>query len=205
MATMPNALPDLGRYPVVVSLPVAEPDDLIAACEVMWQEGLRTWSVPVGHLDLLPVLQGLFGRRAVIGVHGATTAAQGAAAVASGARFVAASWVVRGLVKATGDVPVILGGLTPSEIAAAAGAGAAAVQVVPADAAGPTYAQELPAMFPGVALIATGDLGRDEAEQWLAGGALGVWTTGLASAGAVAGPDLDGLRCECQEWRLGRD
>jgi len=199
---MPNALPGFGPHPVIVSLPGVDADDLVAACEVMWQEGLRTWSVPIDHLDTLTTLRGPFGRRAVVGVHGVTKASQGTMAAGAGATFIAAPWVVRGLVKAAGDVPIIMGGFTPTEVAAAAAAGAAAVQVVPADALPPTYAYELPGLVGGIPLIATGGFGPDEAAEWLVAGAIGVWTTGLASGEAVTDTDLDRLRSDCQAWQM---
>ncbi len=188
---------------MLASLPDVDADIMIAACEVMWEEGLRAWSVPVGRLDLVQALRSPFGRRALIGVHGVTRVSEGTAAVAAGARFVAAPWIVDGLVEAAGELPVILGGLTPSELVAAAAAGAAAVQVLPVEALPFSYASALPSLVgDDIALIATGDLSREEASEWLDGGAVGVWTTGLASPEAVTDLDLDRLRVECQAWQL---
>jgi len=199
---MPNVLPALAAHPVIVSLPGVDVDALVAACEVMWQEGLRTWSVHIDHLEALMTLRGPFGRRSVMGVHGVTRASQGTAAAATGADFVAAAWAVRGLVKAAGEVPVIAGGLTPSEVVAAAATGAAAVQVVPASAFSPAYAYELPGLVGDLPLIATGDFSPEEAAEWLVAGAVGVWTTGLASAESVTDADLDRLRSDCQAWQV---
>ena len=39
-------LPDLGDHRVVLALPAVDLDDLVAACEVAWQEGHRVWSLP---------------------------------------------------------------------------------------------------------------------------------------------------------------
>jgi len=202
MSGMPNTLPAFGTHPVIASLPGVDADALVAACEVMWQEGLRTWSVHIDHMEALATLRGPFGRRAVVGVHGVTKASQGTAAAATGAGFVATAWVVRGLVRASGDVPVIAGGLTPSEVVAAGASGAAAVQVVPASALSPGYAYELPGIVGDLPLIATGDFSPEEAAEWLVAGAVGVWTTGLASAEAVTAADLDRLRSDCQAWQL---
>ena len=202
MTGMPNALPAFGAHPVIVSLPPVDADDLVAACEVLWQEDLRTWSAPADRLDVLDAVRGPFGRRAVLGVHGVTSVAQGTAAAAAGARFVAAPWIVRGLVRAVGEVPVVLGGLTPSEVVAAASTGAAAVQVVPAGALPLAYAYELPPLVGDVPLLATGGFGPDEATAWLAGGAVGVWTTGLVTVDVVTESDLDGLRSDCRAWQF---
>ena len=85
MNGMTASLPDFGTWQVLVSLPAADPDDLVAACEVLLQEGFRTWSLPFGRLAALPRLRGLFGRRATIGVHAVTGADQVTEAVTAGA------------------------------------------------------------------------------------------------------------------------
>ncbi|MGB2977975.1 MAG: hypothetical protein WBB78_05575, partial [Propionicimonas sp.] len=66
---MARAELELGLHRVVLSLPAVDPDDLIAACEVLWQEGHRVWSLPADRLDEVAGLRSVFGRRARIGVH----------------------------------------------------------------------------------------------------------------------------------------
>ena len=202
MTAMAVALPDFGPHRVIVSLPSADTDDLVAACEVLWQERLRTWALPVAQLDQLAALRALFGRRATFGVAGLTSATQAAPAIDAGAAFLAAPRAVPGLGAAGMVVPVILGGLTPSELMVAHELGATAVQVVPCEALEAAYAAALPKLVDGVPIIATGELTPESARNWLAGGAVGVWTTGLATRDRVADVDLDGLRAACRPWQL---
>ncbi len=196
-------LPELGEHQVVFSLPGADDDDLIAGCEVLWQEGHRLWSVPPERIDDLVRLRAVFGRRARIGVHGLTGAGQAAAAAAAGAVLLASVYCLPKLVAAAEGVPVVLGGLTPQELRTAHQAGASAVQVVPCEAFGTAYARGLPELVAEIPLLATGRLEHYQAEVWLTSGALGVWPTHLLTADLFADDDLTELRTLAQRWRLG--
>lgn len=198
-----SALPDLGPHPVICSLPELDGDDLIAVGEVLCQEGFRVWSLPADRLAELATLRPVFGRRAQIGVHGVTTPAEAAAAAESSVAFVATALLSPELVAAGADVPVILGGLTPSELRAGLAAGAAAVQLIPAEAFSSAYFRTLPGYLGGDPVIATGRLERYQAELWLQAGGLAVWPTELVSYELVSGDSLDGLRAHLQQWRLG--
>ena len=201
MNPMAVALPDLGPHRVIVSLPRADVADLVPACEVLWQEGFRTWALHTSQLADLAELKPLFGRRAVLGVEGLDSASQATAALDAGAAFLAAPRVVRGLAAVGAVAPVILGGLTPSEVLAAAEAGATAVQIIPCDALSTVYAASIRRLAEGVSLIATGELTPTAARTWLSCGAVGVWTTGLATVARIVDVDLDGLRIACRSWQ----
>lgn len=189
-------------HEVIVSLPDIELDDLVPACEVLCQEGFRLWSVPVARLDDLPGLLRLFGRRAKVGVHDVTGAEQVAAAAAAGAAFAASAYLLPELVAVAPGMPVILGGLTPSELYAGIAAGAAGVQLVPTEAFGTAYARTLPQLMKPAPLIATGRLERYQADLWLEAGAVAVWPTSLVTATLASGESLDALRVQLQQWRL---
>ena len=199
---MTPELPDLGLHEVIVSLPDIELDDLVAACEVLCQEGFRLWSMPIGRLDDLRSLLRLFGRRAKAGVHDVLEPRQVVAAAAAGAAFAASPYLLPDLVLAAPELPVILGGLTPSELHAGLAGGAAAVQLLPTEAFGTAYARTLPQLVPPGTLIATGRLERYQAELWLEAGAIAVWPSGLVSSSLASGESLDGLRVQLQQWRL---
>ena len=189
-------------HDVIVSLPDIELDDLVPACEVLCQEGFRLWSVPVSRLDDLDGLLRLFGRRAKAGVHDVTEADHVVAAAQAGAAFAASTYLLPDLVDAAPELPVILGGLTPSELHAGIAAGAAGVQLVPTEAFGTAYARTLPELVQPASLIATGRLERYQAELWLEAGAVAVWPSGLVTATLASGESLDGLRVQLQQWRL---
>lgn len=199
---MPRDLPDLGPHRVIVSLPDAPLDELVPICEVLCQEGFKVWALEPDRLADLAALLRLYGRRARCGVADVTTIAETVDAEAVGAAFAASAYLLPELVSAAGEMPVILGGLTPSELHAGAVAGASAVQILPTEAFGTSYARTLPAMLPE-SLIASGRLERYQAELWLESGAVGVWPRGLIGTDLITGDSLDGLRVTLQHWRLG--
>lgn len=195
-------LPDLGMHAVVVSLPDLDADELLPACEVLCQEGFTAWGVRMVQLPQLPALLRVFGRRARIGVQDATTPDHATAAARAGAAFVASPYLLPELVPAAQGLPVILGGMTPSELHAGMVAGAAAVQLVPSEAFGTSYARTLPALVEHP-LIASGRLERYQADLWLESGGIAVWPRQLVEPDAVLGDSLDDLRVTLQQWRLG--
>ncbi|MFZ0529940.1 MAG: hypothetical protein WAL91_05325, partial [Propionicimonas sp.] len=89
---MASTLPALGLHPVIVSLPDFDLPDLIPACEVLWQEGFRAWTVGFDRLDDLPELLRRVGRRANLGVHGLSDVEQARAAAGAGAAFAASAF-----------------------------------------------------------------------------------------------------------------
>ncbi len=189
------------------------PDDRLAdwlpAAEVLVQEGLAAWALPVAQLDLLPEALAVFGRRARVGVRGAATPQDVARAAASGAHFVTSPVASPALADAAGEVPFLAGALTPTEVMAAA-AGGGAVQVVPADVLGTAYARTLPRLLPAVELVATGRLERFQTELWLQAGAAAVGLVGVilrpeSGPGAAADDtpnDLEEVRRRAQSYRL---
>lgn len=196
----------LGGARVIVEFDPEVPDDWAAAAEVLNQEGLRAWALPVGRTDLLPEAISLFGRRSRIGVWGVTTAAQAAAAAASGAHFITSLLWEPGLAEACGETPFVPGALTPTEIGRAVAGGASTVQVVPADAFGMTYSRTVPALFPGVEVVAAGKFERFQAEMWLDAGAAAVALSRSVvklteSDDGEHTLDLDEVRRHCQTYR----
>lgn len=195
-------LPDPGVHSVIVGLPDLDADSLVPACEVLCQEGFTLWTLSADRHEQLPVLLGLFGRRARVGVHGVTEAAQVVAAAAAGAVFAMADFLLPDLIDAVPGFPVVLGGLTPSELRSGALAGAAAVQLVPSEAFGTGYARVLPQILAPWPVIASGKLERYQAELWLESGGVAVCPRDLVGADAVLGDSLDDLRVTLQHWRL---
>jgi 2-dehydro-3-deoxyphosphogluconate aldolase/(4S)-4-hydroxy-2-oxoglutarate aldolase len=84
-------------------------------------------------------------------------------------------------------VPVVLGAMTPTEVATAMDLGATAVKVFPAARLGPAYFGDLHGPYPDVPLVATGGLNAGNAAEFLAGGAIAVTAgTGVVSAQLAA-------------------
>src|SRR6476469_1670022 len=82
-------------------------------------------------------------------------------------------------------VPLILGAMTPTEVATAVDLGATAVKVFPAARLGPAYFADLHGPYPDTPLVATGGLNAENAAAFLAGGALAV-----TAGSGVVGPKL---------------
>ncbi|MGW2373077.1 bifunctional 4-hydroxy-2-oxoglutarate aldolase/2-dehydro-3-deoxy-phosphogluconate aldolase [Kitasatospora sp. NPDC001683] len=74
----------------------------------------------------------------------------------------------------TRGVPVVLGALTPTEVARAVDLGAAAVKIFPARSFGPGYFKDLRGPYPDVPLVASGGVNAGTAAEFLAHGALAV-------------------------------
>ncbi|MFT3859836.1 hypothetical protein [Micropruina sp.] len=188
---------------VIVELPVAQLDDLVAAGEVLIQERLDCWTVPYSRRDELPGLRAMFGRRVRLGVADLRTADQVQDALAVEPDLVLSPFARADLVAAASTTPLVLGGLTPSELAAALRFGTAAVQVVPCDALGSLYARTVTGMFAGEPLIATGRLERFQCELWLDAGAAAVSPSGAVTTADVEDPDLADLRRRAQGYNFG--
>ncbi|MCE1173143.1 MAG: hypothetical protein LWW77_00865 [Propionibacteriales bacterium] len=195
-------LPALGEHRVIVNLPAFEVEELLPACEILCQEGFTTWALPIDRISVVAGLRAAFGRRARIAISGVTRPAEVRRAAEAGAVFAASQLMSAGLVKAVPDFPVILGGLTPSELRAALATGAAGVQVVPAEAFTTDYAKALPALLGYPPLVATGHLTRTRASAWLDSGAIGVWPQAIFADHLAVDLFLDELRAEIQTWRL---
>jgi len=80
-------------------------------------------------------------------------------------------------------VPVVLGAMTPTEVANAVDLGATAVKVFPAARLGAAYFGDLHGPYPDTPLVATGGLNAGNAAEFLAGGAIAV-TAGSGVVGA---------------------
>ncbi len=182
---------------VIVDLPEGDADDLIAVGEVLLQEALPVWCLPRSRAGELSGLRAVFGERVVLGLGDLRTPGQVSAAVAAGADFLLGLVGAASLAEAAGEIPIALGALTPSEIAAASDV-AGAVQVIPCDALGSMYSRTLPALFAGVPLVASGTMERFIAEMWLEAGAAAVCPRGWIRPELASDPDLSELRRRVQ-------
>ena len=206
MATRSDELSEaLGGQRLFVEVPDALAD-WIPACEVVVQERLAAFALGAARLEDLPTALAFFGRRARVGVHGASTPQQVADAFGAGAHFVTSPVCTPDLLDAAGGRPLVVGALTPTEVAIAAGQGAMAVQIIPADVMSTAYSRALLPLCPDVPIVATGRLERFQAEMWLDAGAaaVGLVETALkAETSQGIFPDvldLDEARRRCQAY-----
>lgn len=99
------------------------------------------------------------------------------------------------------QVPVVLGAMTPTEVAMAIELGSTAVKVFPAARLGPAYFGDLHGPYPGTPLVATGGLNAANAASFLAGGALAVTAgSGVVSPKLAAESRLDEIAKLAKEF-----
>jgi 2-dehydro-3-deoxyphosphogluconate aldolase/(4S)-4-hydroxy-2-oxoglutarate aldolase len=98
-------------------------------------------------------------------------------------------------------IPVILGAMTPTEVADAVDMGATAVKVFPAARLGPEYFKDLHGPYPGTHLVATGGLHAGNAAEYLEAGALAVTAgSGVVSPVLAAESRLEEIRLRASEF-----
>jgi 2-dehydro-3-deoxyphosphogluconate aldolase/(4S)-4-hydroxy-2-oxoglutarate aldolase len=137
-----------------------------------------------------------------IGVGTVTDNAQLAAAVRAGAHYLVTPISDPDLVDAAirAGVPIVPGGLTPTELFGAWRAGAAAVKIFPANQVGPGYLQDLRGPFPDIAAIPSGGVDLLGAAAWLKAGAAAVSVGGPLLGDALRGGDMNALRARTAEF-----
>ena len=94
-------------------------------------------------------------------------------------------------------LPVVLGAMTPTEVADAMDAGATAVKVFPASRMGPAYFSDLRGPYPDIPLVASGGVNAGNAADYLEAGALAVTAGGSVVGGEG---DLEQVRLRAAEF-----
>jgi 2-dehydro-3-deoxyphosphogluconate aldolase/(4S)-4-hydroxy-2-oxoglutarate aldolase len=131
-----------------------------------------------------------------LGIGTVTNVDQLERAIAVGADYVVTPITSPVLVERAVDagMPIVPGGLTPTELFASWSAGASAVKVFPAGQVGPGYLKDLRGPFPDIAVVPSGGVDADSAAAWLAAGAVAVSVGGPLLGDAFRGGDLGALR-----------
>jgi 2-dehydro-3-deoxyphosphogluconate aldolase/(4S)-4-hydroxy-2-oxoglutarate aldolase len=143
------------------------------------------------------------GAGALVGAGTVMRTAQARAAIEAGARFLVSPVCKPELL---GSVPTFLGGFSPTEIVAAAEAGAAAVKLFPAGIGGPSYLRELRGPFPELSLLPSGGVDVSNARAYLDAGATAVYAgSSVAPASAVASGDHDEIARRLDEFAAALD
>ncbi|MCK6079828.1 bifunctional 4-hydroxy-2-oxoglutarate aldolase/2-dehydro-3-deoxy-phosphogluconate aldolase [Microbacterium sp. EYE_5] len=174
-------------------------EDYDAVLEVLADAGIRSVELTLttpGTFDHLPRLRDAFGDRLDLGVGTVVDEAQLDRAVAGGAAYlvtpITSTSLVRRAVEA--GVPIVPGGLTPTELFSSWSAGASAVKVFPAGQVGPGYLSDLRGPFPDIRAVPSGGVDLAGATAWLDAGALAVSVGGPLLGDAFRGGDLGALR-----------
>ena len=184
-----HALDALVRHGVVPV--VRTPDAVLARRAVDWlrDAGIATFEITLTIPGALALVRELAPDPALhVGVGTVLDAAQAAACVDAGARYVVSPAVLPDVVAPCREagVPCLLGAATPTEVLAAARAGCDAVKVFPVSSlGGAAHVKALKAVFPDVALVPTGGIGPGNVLEYLQTPAVlacgGSWLTPKAA------------------------
>jgi 2-dehydro-3-deoxyphosphogluconate aldolase/(4S)-4-hydroxy-2-oxoglutarate aldolase len=131
-----------------------------------------------------------------------TTADEAERACTGGAAYLVTPTTDLEVIAATTSkgVPIVPGGLTPTELHAGWRAGASAVKVFPAGAVGPGYVKDLHGPFPDLRVIPSGGVDLAAARAWLRAGADAVSVGGPLLGDAFRGGDLGELEARAREF-----
>jgi len=168
---------------VVAILRFVDPAKVSYTVDALLQGGITALEVTLnstGALDQIRAAVAACGSRAVVG---AGTVLDGAAAVnafMAGAQFIVAPNLKEEVLRTAHRYgkPVLPGAMTPTEIEAAAEAGADIVKVFPAGTLGPRYFKEVKAPLGHITLMATGGITVENAAEFIRAGADAVGVGG---------------------------
>jgi 2-dehydro-3-deoxyphosphogluconate aldolase/(4S)-4-hydroxy-2-oxoglutarate aldolase len=178
---------------------------MVAAIEALVNAGVDTVEVSLTSSDALGVLKvahAYFGGSVELGAGTVMTPDQAHAALDAGA-----SYLVTPALSAGGDegvrlgVPVLMGALTPTEVATAVDRGATAVKLFPAGLGGPSYLRALRAPFPDVPFIPVGGIDRKAAVEFLQAGAVAVGIGSPLIGDAASDGDTEALVERARQFR----
>jgi 2-dehydro-3-deoxyphosphogluconate aldolase / (4S)-4-hydroxy-2-oxoglutarate aldolase len=162
---------------VVAVLRASRVPDPVALADAFAEAGVRcvefTFTIP----DVLSLIRIATSSGAYIGAGTVLHPEQARSAIDAGASFVVSPAMrpeIVGICRDAG-IPVVLGALTPTEVAAAIDAGATAIKIFPAGLGGPRYIRDLRGPYPDVAFIPSGGVSEDNAREFLAAGCPAVY------------------------------
>ncbi|WP_258053486.1 bifunctional 4-hydroxy-2-oxoglutarate aldolase/2-dehydro-3-deoxy-phosphogluconate aldolase [Streptomyces sp. Ru72] len=175
----PSVTPQLGRTRVMAVLRSADASGLPAVARALADGGIACLEVAlttVGALDALACIRDDLGPTVAVGAGTVLTTGQARDALAAGAEFLVSPVVDADLIRSTAKsgVPCYPGAWTPTEVAAAWQAGAAAVKLFPACTGGPAHLRQLRAPLPEIPLMAVGGVDIAQALDYIDAGACAV-------------------------------
>lgn len=180
-------------------------EDYDRVLDVLIDAGIRSVELTLTTPDTFehfPRLLAQFGAVADLGIGTVTTSEQLARATDAGAHYLVTPITSTAFVQQATDagLPIVPGGLTPTELFASWSAGASAVKVFPAGQVGPGYLKDLRGPFPDLVAVPSGGVDLAGASAWLAAGAVAVSVGGPLLGDAFAGGDLSALRDRAQAF-----
>ncbi|MFG3055964.1 bifunctional 4-hydroxy-2-oxoglutarate aldolase/2-dehydro-3-deoxy-phosphogluconate aldolase [Kitasatospora sp. NPDC048239] len=166
----------LAADPVIAVVRAPRIPDAAALCAALADGGISWTEFTYTTPDVTTHLRRAADAGWRVGVGTVLTAEQAERGVEAGASFLVTPGCRPEVAAAAhaAAVPVVLGALTPTEVALAVDLGAAAVKIFPARAFGPGYFKDLRGPYPDIPLVASGGVNAGNAADFLAHGALAV-------------------------------
>lgn len=142
-----------------------------------------------GAIQAVEKVRAALGDKVCVGVGSVLKPEDANAATDAGSQFVVTPAFRPQVISAclNRSIPVLCGGLTPSELLQAHEAGSELVKLFPATLGGPRYLKDVLAPMPFLKLVPTGGISPENAREYLAAGAVALGIGGnLISKKAVA-------------------
>ena len=184
----------LAAEPVIAVVRAPSIPDAPALCAALAAGGITYTELTFSTPNVVPHLRAAVAAGHRIGAGTVLTAEQAKDAIDAGVSFLVTPGLRPAVAEAAHDagIPVVLGALTPTEVATALDLGTAAVKIFPARAFGPGYFKDLRGPYPGLPLVASGGVNAGNAADFLAQGALAVCAgTDVVPPDVVAAGDWD--------------
>ncbi len=184
----------LSRCPLVAILRGVRPGEAEAIGGALEEAGIRIVEVPLNSpepMESIRRLAGRFGGRMLVGAGTVMTPAQVAEIAAAGGRLIVTPHADLDVLRAAKEAGMLAcpGFFTPTEAFALLAAGADALKLFPAEAAGPAVLKSLRAVLPpGTAILPVGGIDAATIPPWRAAGAAGF---GCGSSLYRAGDDAE--------------
>ncbi len=168
--------PALAKDRLVAVVRTSRTELLEPVVETLLESGVSAVELTFTIPDLESILGPLIDRfesRGAVGVGSVTSKSQLDSAAAAGAHFAVTpnsdpSIVERAI---SLSIPIIPGGLTPTELVSSWVRGVAAVKLFPANAFGVGYLRDLAGPFPDLRVVPSGGIGIQDVPVWLSAGA----------------------------------
>ncbi|RNG28774.1 bifunctional 4-hydroxy-2-oxoglutarate aldolase/2-dehydro-3-deoxy-phosphogluconate aldolase [Streptomyces botrytidirepellens] len=200
-----NLVESLRAHRLLAIVRGTDPDAALRAVLTLAEEGIEAIEVSLTTNDAPAVIaraRAELGPEALVGAGTVRTAADAVRAVEAGASYLVTPALVDVLSSAgIGDVPVLMGALTPSEIELALARGACAIKLFPASLGGPGYLRALRDPFPDVPIVPVGGVDAAAARDYLGHGAIAVGVGSPLLGDAADGGDLGELRTRAAAFR----
>ncbi|WP_297740825.1 bifunctional 4-hydroxy-2-oxoglutarate aldolase/2-dehydro-3-deoxy-phosphogluconate aldolase [uncultured Tessaracoccus sp.] len=185
---------------IITCLPDADFDDVASVVEVLIQEHLNTFAVPLRRLG---ELRSIFGARANFGVWGVDGVEALNQAIEAGAQYVFTDGADEDMAAAAREHAVtwFASALTPLEVHAVLELGATGALLWPAEIVGHAMAKHLGRLGLVSRVIPMGGVGAFAAGEWLVQGAPAACVDEILLGDSLGDGDLGLLRDRCESFR----